>query len=742
MKVTKLILWITALVLTVALGFSVISIAVKSKGGGSGPVTTKQVKNTQKFTDGLPKEGLFKYEMKIEKEGTYRVTFNPSLKSKTFVLGSEVYDSDGKMIGASILYSDEEVKNDYKFQKGTVCFEFRYITTEQDFQDFVADFDASFGGSSIKSALKKVQFSKFKENGTVSVNVKTSVSAASGAKVTYVDVAVVTGISILLIAVFIVLSVLYKQVKPSEPEVYDGTAPEVPEVPKKPAAPAQGAYVYSAPVTQYTVPAAQYAVPAVQYAAPAPGTWTCSACGEKENTGRFCGNCGQPATAYQAPSYQAPVYQMQTYQMPSYQAPAYPVPAPQYQYPVTYQMPVQTMQPVQYTQPVQYAQPVFAPVPVQAVQGFAPAPVQPVFAPAPVQQPVYNQAPKPDYRAKPKKPEIPGDPEFIDGLKNRVSSIGAKYAAFCVVFILIQFAGSLFLALTVPEVVKAYKTSISFGLVVLAVDLIGFPFIWLLLRGIPKTKIEQHSLNFSQWFTFLCMSEALIIAGSMIGSPIHTALTQPFTGSNLNNASSLMENSNVIIRTLVVGIGAPVFEELIFRKVLIDRTIKYGEYVSIVLSGMMFGLLHGNFSQFFFAALIGMLFAYIYIRTGRIRYTIFLHMAINLSSALVLQTLLQKMLNGKDDSEQKAVVMACAIFALAWAGGVFAIGIIGIVKLIKNLKRKKLALNMQKGEPSHKIVRRLLLSDKAMWLYIAMTIVLFLDSYLPNIITFFLNKAA
>ena len=730
MKVTKLILWITALVLTVALGFSVISTAVKSKGGGTGKVTAKQVKNTQRFTDGLPKEGLFKYEMKIEKEGTYRVTFDPNLKSDTFVLGSEVYDSDGKMIGASILYNNQEVKNDYKFQKGTVCFEFRYITTEQDFEDFVADFDASFGASSIKSALKKVQFSKFKENGTVSVNVKTSVSAATGTKVTYVDVAVVTGISILLIAVFIVLSVLYKQVKPAEPEVYDGTAPEVPEPPKKPAAPAQGAYGYA-------VPAVQYAAPAVQYAAPAPGTWTCSACGESKNTGRFCGNCGQPAPVYQAPAYQAPVYQM-----PSYQAPVYQVPAPQYQYPVTYQMPVQTVQPTQYAQPVQYTQPVFAPVPVQTVQGFAPAPVQPVFAPAPVQQPVYNQAPKPDYRAKPKKPEIPGDPEFIDGLKNRVSSIGAKYAAFCVVFILIQFAGSLFLALTFPQVVKAYKTSISFGLVVLAVDLIGFPFIWLLLRGIPKTKIEQHSLNFSQWFTFLCMSEALIIAGSMIGNPIHTALTQPFTGNNLNNASSLMENSNVIVRTLVVGIGAPVFEELIFRKVLIDRTVKYGEYVSIVLSGIMFGLLHGNFSQFFFAALIGMLFAYIYIRTGRIRYTIFLHMAINLSSALVLQTLLQKMLNAKDDGEQKAVVTVCAVLALAWAGGVFAIGIIGIVKLIKSLKRKKLALNMQKGEPSHKIVRNLLLKDKAMWLYIAMTIVLFLDSYLPNIITFFLNKAA
>jgi len=214
----------------------------------------------------------------------------------------------------------------------------------------------------------------------------------------------------------------------------------------------------------------------------------------------------------------------------------------------------------------------------------------------------------------------------------------------------------------------------------------------------------------------------------------------PFSGNDLNNATNLMQNSNVVIRTLVVGIGAPVFEELIFRKVLIDRTIKYGEYVSIVLSGMMFGLLHGNFQQFFFAALIGMLFAYIYIRTGRVRYTIFLHMAINLSSALVLQTLLQKMLEGRNGGEYSPVVMISAIIALAWAGGVFAIGIIGIVKLIKRLKRKMLALNMMKGEPSHKIVRSLLLKDKTMWLYIAMTIIFFLDSYLPNIIVFLMNR--
>ena len=163
------------------------------------------------------------------------------------------------------------------------------------------------------------------------------------------------------------------------------------------------------------------------------------------------------------------------------------------------------------------------------------------------------------------------------------------------------------------------------------------------------------------------------------------------------------------------------------------------------MSGIMFGLLHGNFQQFFFAALVGMLFAYVYIRTGRIRYSIYLHMAINLSSSLVVQTLLQKMLEGQptvtDTRGYKGITLVYMMLLLMWIGGVFAIGIIGIVKLIKGLKRKRLALNISKGEPTHKEVRRILLKDKALWLYILMTILLFLHSYLPNVIVFLMDKA-
>jgi len=56
---------------------------------------------------------------------------------------------------------------------------------------------------------------------------------------------------------------------------------------------------------------------------------------------------------------------------------------------------------------------------------------------------------------------------------------------------------------------------------------------------------------------------------------------------------------------LLVSIGAPVCEELIFRKMLVTRALKYGEGVAILLSGLVFGLFHGDLNQIYVCLWIG-----------------------------------------------------------------------------------------------------------------------------------------
>ena len=59
------------------------------------------------------------------------------------------------------------------------------------------------------------------------------------------------------------------------------------------------------------------------------------------------------------------------------------------------------------------------------------------------------------------------------------------------------------------------------------------------------------------------------------------------------------------------------------------------------MSGVMFGLFHGNLNQFVYAAALGAFFAFIYVRTGKIRYTMILHAMVN--SMATIGTLLLKM---------------------------------------------------------------------------------------------------
>ena len=93
-----------------------------------------------------------------------------------------------------------------------------------------------------------------------------------------------------------------------------------------------------------------------------------------------------------------------------------------------------------------------------------------------------------------------------------------------------------------------------------------------------------------------------------------------------------MEPLTILLVAVIIG---PIAEELIFRKFLLDRIAGYGQITAMLMSGLIFGLAHGNFFQFFYAFAIGVIFAWVYLRTGRIRYTMLLHMMINFCGSLI-----------------------------------------------------------------------------------------------------------
>ena len=74
---------------------------------------------------------------------------------------------------------------------------------------------------------------------------------------------------------------------------------------------------------------------------------------------------------------------------------------------------------------------------------------------------------------------------------------------------------------------------------------------------------------------------------------------------------------------------APLCEEYLFRWLLLNRLRPYGEGFAAGASALCFGLFHGNLSQFFYACAIGVVFAAVVLKTGRLWQAVLLHAMIN-----------------------------------------------------------------------------------------------------------------
>ena len=182
---------------------------------------------------------------------------------------------------------------------------------------------------------------------------------------------------------------------------------------------------------------------------------------------------------------------------------------------------------------------------------------------------------------------------------------------------------------------------------------------------------------------------------------------------------------------------------MIFRKLLIDRLIKHGEFVAIFLSGLTFGLFHGNFQQFFFATICGWLWAFIYVRTGNIRNTIFLHMTINLSTSVITMFLIGKLAEvGALDNEDPAAITQALMTnptALAYAG-LFALwfvllillAFIGIILFFVKFAKKEFALNRLEDEPAKVKVLAQIFTNPYMCILFIILLGEFIMSYLPS----------
>ena len=158
-----------------------------------------------------------------------------------------------------------------------------------------------------------------------------------------------------------------------------------------------------------------------------------------------------------------------------------------------------------------------------------------------------------------------------------------------------------------------------------------------LLRAPVYSAPKQRRIGAGTFFTCFIIGYGLLYAGNLTGQGVVWLIDSLLGIPYDNYVSGMIMDTNLWQALLVYVLIAPAAEEFMFRKLLIDRLGRYGEAVAVFVSALMFGLFHGNLFQFFYAFGIGLVLGYLYVKSGRLWYSILLHAIINfLGSALPL----------------------------------------------------------------------------------------------------------
>ena len=170
---------------------------------------------------------------------------------------------------------------------------------------------------------------------------------------------------------------------------------------------------------------------------------------------------------------------------------------------------------------------------------------------------------------------------------------------------------------------------------------VALPILVYFLRDIPKHTPAVNKIEPKTYFKYVTVAMFVMYFGSYISTILMTYMEAYLGTSPENVVNTVLNNTDILFSALVVGIIGPIAEEFMFRKLFIDRLTPYGEAVAIFFPSLMFGLFHGNLYQFFYAFFLGVMFSYIYIKSGKIIYSIALHIFVNLFCGVLPSALYQ-----------------------------------------------------------------------------------------------------
>ncbi|MBQ7035110.1 MAG: CPBP family intramembrane metalloprotease [Clostridia bacterium] len=226
--------------------------------------------------------------------------------------------------------------------------------------------------------------------------------------------------------------------------------------------------------------------------------------------------------------------------------------------------------------------------------------------------------------------------------------------------------------------------------------LVGVPLFWGLVASMPKKAPKKQKLGFENGLAFLAVAYLFMMLGNYIANFL-MALIQNLRGAEITNAvSAWITGMHPLILFAIVVVMGPIVEELIFRKWIIDRLLPYSEWLAVLTSALFFGLIHGNFYQFFYATFLGLLFSVVYTKTGKLRYTIAIHMLINFTGSIIAGFLQEAT---ADLSGAASSFNLWHLVSAVYSMGMMALAVCGAIFLFRKVKDLRLSRHGEKDLP-------------------------------------------
>jgi membrane protease YdiL (CAAX protease family) len=157
------------------------------------------------------------------------------------------------------------------------------------------------------------------------------------------------------------------------------------------------------------------------------------------------------------------------------------------------------------------------------------------------------------------------------------------------------------------------------------------------------------------------------------------SVTMLFVENTVASISGEILSMSLPLMVGSIGIFAPIVEELCYRGILFHSYKRTGRVVAaIVLSAILFGLMHMNLNQAAYAFLLGLMFAVLVEATGSILPSMIAHMLLNSSQVLMMYwesnggaDLLEEAANYTSEEVQQSLLASIgplAVIALIGAG--------------------------------------------------------------------------